>query len=247
MLAAATPVRRIEQCMGTVFSFDVRAPGVSHEAMQAALAWLHEADARFSTYRADSEISRIRRGELRLADAHPEVRSVLARCDEAQTATDGWFSARATGVLDPSGYVKGWAIDTLSRLLEAAGSTNHCVNGGGDVACVGRPATGRGWRVGIADPLHSGALLHTVEGEGPFGVATSGTAERGTHVVDPRTGRRPAELASVTVVAGSVLEADVLATAALACGAGAVRWLQRREAQAVVVHADGRVEAITGR
>jgi thiamine biosynthesis lipoprotein len=232
--------------MGTVFSFDIRTPGVPYQAVQEAICWLHEADARFSTYRPDSEISRIRRGELRLAEAHPDVRHVLARCDEAQAATDGWFSARATGVLDPSGYVKGWAIERLSRLLEAAGSANHCVNGGGDVACVGRPAPGRGWRVGIADPLRPGALLHTVEGEGPFGVATSGIAERGTHVVDPHTGRRPAELASVTVVAGSVLEADVLATAALACGAGAARWLQRREAQAVVVHADGRVDSITG-
>ena len=49
-------------------------------AADEVFAWLRWVDATFSTYRADSEISRLDRGELTLADAHPLVREVLGQC-----------------------------------------------------------------------------------------------------------------------------------------------------------------------
>ncbi len=89
--------------MGTVASIDVR--GVSTEfaatGIAAACRWLHWVDATFSTYRPESEICRIARGELALADAAPEVRSVLARCEQLHQETGGAFDAYATGSLDP--------------------------------------------------------------------------------------------------------------------------------------------------
>jgi FAD:protein FMN transferase len=214
--------------MGTVFSFDVRGAGVAWTEFERVLAWLHECDGRFSTYRPDSEINRIADGRLALSNAHPDVRAVLDACASAEAETDGYFSALAAGRLDPSGYVKGWAIHTASRLLVEAGSTAHCVNGGGDVSCHGRPAAGRTWRIGIADPFHPDRTLRTVAGSGPMGVATSGGAERGGHIVDPRTGTHPTDLASVTVIARDVVHADVLATAAIAMGAAGVDWLRRQ-------------------
>ena len=60
-------------------------------------AWLRWVDATFSTYREDSEICRLDRGELRVADAHPDVREVLARCERLRVATGGYFDARAGG------------------------------------------------------------------------------------------------------------------------------------------------------
>ena len=226
---AAVPFSHVEECMGTVFSFRVAAPGMTRTALTDAIAWLHAIDALFSTYRSDSEISHVNTGILRLADASPEVRYVLAECDRLRDETDGYFSARLDGRLDPSGYVKGWAVQHAANLLAAAGSVNHCVNGGGDVFCAGRPEPGRGWRIGITDPHQPRHLRTTVEAAGPVAVATSGLAERGAHILDPHIGQPATDLASVTVIAPDLLTADVYATAAVAMGPQrAAAWLSSR-------------------
>lgn len=241
--AAAVPLRHVEHCMGTVFSVDVAAPGVERHDLLLAVAWLHDVDLLFSTYRPDSEISRLDAGTLAVGDADPAVRHVLAECERYRELTGGWFDARADGRhLDPSGYVKGWAVQTVSDRLAAAGSRNHCVNGGGDVVCAGRPAPGRRWRVGVADPRGGDALLRTVTGDGPLAVATSGTAERGAHVLDPHRRVPATGLLSATVVAADLVTADVHATAAVAMGPQrARRWLAGQGLLGVLVTARGEV------
>ncbi|MGI8760231.1 MAG: FAD:protein FMN transferase [Jatrophihabitantaceae bacterium] len=222
--------RRVEHCMGTVFSFDVRAPGVEEPALDEAVRWLHQVDETFSTYRGNSEISRLARGELAGESCSPQVRAVLARCEELRRDTGGYFSARPAGTLDPSGYVKGWAIERASDILLAAGSRNHCVNGGGDVQCVGQSAPGRSWRIGIAHPHRRDELAGVVAGApdaAELAVATSGSVERGCHVLDPHTGRGVDGLASVTVVGARLADADAYATAAFAMGPAARAWLER--------------------
>lgn len=245
-LAGATPIRHVEACMGTVFSFELRAPGVPLAELDRALAWLHDMDALFSTYRPDSQVSAIAAGRLRVADARAEVREVLAACAALGPVTDGYFTAHPRGRLDPSGYVKGWAAQTVSDRLRAAGSANHCVNAGGDVVCAGRPEPGRGWHVGVSDPLVPGRLLRTVVACGPVAVATSGPAERGAHIVDPHTGAAARGLAGVTVVARDLVTADVYATAAVAMGPQrGPRWLAGRpEIRAIAVRADGSVDEV---
>ena len=221
----AMPMRHVEHCMGTVFSFDVRSPGIDRATLDSALAWLHHVDATFSTYRPDSVISKLATGSIRQGQLSEQVRTVLDQCAELTTLTDGYFSAHANGDLDPSGYVKGWAIEIASDILESAGSRNHCINGGGDVQCVGRPEPGQPWRVGVSDPLHAGRLVQTIQGYGRLAVATSGTAERGTHITDPHTRRPPTGLASVTVVGANLTLVDAYATAAFAMGSAAQNWL----------------------
>src|SRR3954471_20955719 len=102
----------VQSVMGTVVSLDVR--GTSAPAREAAfaraMAWLHEVDRRFSTYRDDSEISRIDRGELSVSAASRDVRWVRERCVALRNETGGAFDARAGGGLDPSALVKGWAV-----------------------------------------------------------------------------------------------------------------------------------------
>jgi FAD:protein FMN transferase len=236
----AMPQRHVEQCMGTVFSIDVRAPGVDAGAIRDVVHWLHRVDMLFSTYRADSEISRLQRGELTLDGCAPEVREVLARCAELEPETDGFFDARYAGALDPSGYVKGWAIERASGLLEAAGSINHCVNGGGDVQCVGSAAPGRPWRVGITDPVRPGRLVGSVVGN-RLAVATSGSAERGAHVADPHTGCRPGAFVSITLIGRRLADVDAYATAAFAMGEDAVGWLRAHGLAALLVDRAGQV------
>jgi len=152
----------------------------------------------------------------------------------------GYFSAYPNGTLDPAGLVKGWAIQRASQMLAAAGSTSHCVNGGGDVHCAGRPHAGALWRVGVADPARAAELVAVVAGT-DMAVATSGSAERGAHIVNPRTGRAPTALASVTLIGSDLGSTDAYATAAFAMEHDAPAWIDTLEAyRGLVIFADGR-------
>jgi thiamine biosynthesis lipoprotein len=240
-------LRHVEHVMGTVVSFDVRTADASLAAAIAdAVRWLHRVDEVFSTYRPDSQIERLARGEIELAACDPDVVAIFALCDEIGRETDGYFSARFAGRLDPTGVVKGWSVERASQILVAAGSAAHSVNGGGDVQTVGEPEPGRPWRVGIAHPLHPGALASVVEVSGSA-VATSGSAERGAHVLDPFTGRPAVELLSVTVVGPDLTRTDAYATAAFSMGHRSRDWLERLPAyEGMAISADGTGWATSG-
>lgn len=214
----------VEHCMGTVFSIDIRDPGDWADAIADVVGRLHHVDRVFSPYRADSDVSRLQRRELRLADADPQVAEVLDLCAEVESATGGHFSARRGRTIDPTGLVKGWAVEAASRRLREHGSTNHAVNGGGDVQLAGQPAPGRLWTVGISDPNDRRRIHGTVTGD-DFAVATSGTAERGAHVTHPHTGRPATDLASATVTGPALTRVDAYATAALVLGRHALAWI----------------------
>lgn len=235
----AVTQRRVERCMGTVFSIDVRSPGVEHAVLEATVRWLHWVDETFSTYKPSSQISRLGRGEIDLDECAPVVLEVLERCAELEGETSGYFSAYATGVLDPSGLVKGWAIERASELLAAGGSINHCVNGGGDVQCAGSAAPERPWRIGIAHPLRPGRLAGVVEGR-EMAVATSGSAERGEHILEPRSRTSPTALASVSLIGRHLATVDPYATAAFAMGDAAPDWIENLPGcHGLAVYSDG--------
>src|SRR5258708_1722209 len=209
--------------MGTVVSFDVPVLARDNGALAHAIGWLHWADETFSTYRPASDVSRLARAEVTLADCAPEVAEVLAACDALAGQTGGYFSAYPAGTLDPSGYVKGWAVQGAARIIGEGGSAAHTLNGRRDIHCAGggpdgTPAGAR-WRVGISSPFRAGTLALVVAGR-DFAVATSGTAERGAHIMDPVAGRPATGLASVTIAGPSLTLADAYATAPFATGPG---------------------------
>jgi len=210
----------VRHIMGMPIGIDVRDHGVD---VQPAFAWLREVDAAFSTYRQDSDISRLDRGEVTVDGCRPEVDEVLRRCMALRRATNGYFSVRPAARLDPSGLVKGWAVDGAAERLENAGARNFCINAGGDIVARGRPTPDRAWRVGIRHPedLEQLAAVLAVEN---LAVATSGLYERGAHIVDPRTGEQPHGLLSVTIVGPDLATADAYATAAFAMGADGPAW-----------------------
>ena len=227
--------------MGTAISVDVRDGGFGADALDDVFAWFRRVDDIFSTYRADSQISRLGRGEMTVADCDPDVTWVLDRCEEVGRSTGGFFDVWATGVLDPSGLVKGWSVEVASGMLVERGSVNHCINAGGDIRLRGEPEPGRPWHTGIAHPLVPGRLTVVVTGR-DMAVATSGTAERGRHVIDPRDGRPADALASVTVVGSELTMTDAVATAAFAMGLDAPGWLEHlEEHDAYVIDAGGHV------
>lgn len=212
-----------EHVMGTVVSFAVR-PAPAHPdpgaAIRVACARLHQADAVFSTWNPDTPLSRLRRGDMPEADGPRSLAEVRAACQAAREASDGWFDPWAMpGGYDPTGLVKGWAVDRALGALRRAGLPAALVNGGGDLAAFGGPAPGEPWRAGIRHPWRPDALATVLEVRGA--VATSGSYERGAHLVDPHTGRPACRAASATVTGPSLALADALATA-LAVGGDAV-------------------------
>ncbi len=230
----------VERVMGTVVSLDLRGDA-PQAAVDAALASLHEADARFSTYRPDSEISRLDRGELLPSDASPDVRHVLERCLALRDETGGAFDVRAAGRLDPSAFVKGWAAQRAADMLTTSGATDFCLNAGGDVI-----TRGSGWRVGIQHPLDRDAIAARVRAD-DLAIATSGAYERGAHIVDPRTGAAAGGVLSVTVTGPDLGAADAYSTAAFAMGANGPAWTLRLDGyEAMTIMVDGTVLCTPG-
>ncbi|WP_198955247.1 FAD:protein FMN transferase [Kineosporia sp. R_H_3] len=265
-LDGATPIveqpRRsfVEQVMGLPMSVHVRGPLARDDrvarAVATAFADLRADDAMFSTWKPQSPVSRVRRGELRLEDAPERVRRVAALCEEAARRTGGAFSAwlpTAGGghpAFDPTGLVKGWAaeqaFDRLVDRLAALGPHDVLLSAGGDVVVACARTDTPDWTVGVEDPRDRSRMLLTV----PLrrgAVATSGTAARGAHIVDPATGAAPFRLLSATVVGPSLTWADVYATAAFVRGAAAAQWASTLADHAVVlVDGYGAVRTVTG-
>jgi thiamine biosynthesis lipoprotein len=225
-------VHRTEHIMGLPITVEVRDGGIPEDVFR----WFRWVDETFSTYKPESEISRLARAELAVEDAQPEVRWVLDRCEQLRLATNGYFDDRAGGALDPSGLVKGWSVDRAAALLDAAGLREYMVDAGGDLRMRGV------WRVGIQHPLEPQAVAAVVEAQ-DLAVATSGEYARGAHVLDPHTGDRPDGVLSVTITGPDLATADAYATAALAMGAKiAPHWVARlRGYGALLILSDERV------
>ncbi|HEY1914471.1 MAG TPA: FAD:protein FMN transferase [Streptosporangiaceae bacterium] len=209
-------VRHKETVMGTVVSFAVRPAELPKPAVRAAIAaacaGLHQADAVFSTWDSGSPVSRLRRGAATPAQMPAEVGEVLGLCEQARALSRGWFDPWAMpGGVDPTGLVKGWAVERAAAALRAAGVTAALVNGGGDLTAFGEPEPGLPWRAGVRHPWRPAALACVLTVRGA--VATSARYERGVHLIDPFRGRPADAVASATVTGPSLALADALATA----------------------------------
>ncbi|MFF1445896.1 FAD:protein FMN transferase [Streptomyces sp. NPDC058295] len=217
-------MHRVEHVMGFPVSLRIDDTVVPDGAGDAVFAWLREVDARFSPFKADSEVSRYGRGELSADELSADLVEVLDICERYRVATGGAFDIRLPGRgLDPCAVVKGWSVQRAAELLTGAGLGRFCLNAGGDVVVSGGP-----WRVGVRHPEIADRLC-TVLDLTDGAVATSARYERGDHILDGRTGRPVTGLDSLTVVAPTLTEADTVATAAFALGADGVEWAAARD------------------
>lgn len=243
MIAALPGLRRVEQIMGLPIVIDLRDADATEDLLDQAFAEFRSVDARFSTYRHDSEITRINAGELAVCDAHPDVREVLASCDALRTCTRGFFDARAASpaIIDPSGLVKGWSVDRVVAILERAGLRDFAVSAGGDVIVRGRALPDDCWRIGIQHPTIADKLARVVVAKN-LAIATSGAYARGDHVIDPHTRRPPAGVLSVTISGPELATADAYATAAFAMGERGPAFSARLEGyESMTILSDGRM------
>jgi len=248
-------MKRVEERWGSVISVDVRddhAEPACAQALDEVFEWFTRVDDVFSTWRDDSEVVRVGDGRLRLADASNDLRTVLRCCDDLRVETGGafdvTFGARARVVprpgltpIDPSGFVKGWAVERAGAMLRAAGIADFSINAAGDVLVRGAPRPGKRWSVGIQHPFSRQDVAMVVSVT-DVGVATSGRYERGEHIFEPASGLPARGLASVTVIGADLGRADALATATVARGRSGMGWIAGvADVEAMGITDDGEV------
>jgi thiamine biosynthesis lipoprotein len=193
------------------------------EALADAVAELRAIDVTYSPHRPKSLVSLLRRSEI-TPDSYPPLADIVARCDAMRTVTDGWFDAWAVpGGFDPSGLLKGWAVERAAARLRAAGITDYAVISGADVTVRGHAPCGGPWRIAVHDPYHPDAPPMTLTlTEGAIG--TSGLAGRRGHVINPRTGEAVDPTRAAIVIGPDLAIADAYATALCAAGPDGLRW-----------------------
>ena len=207
---------------GTILYVEVASTKVGLAELKVGLAELTEyvklIDREFSTYKSDSQVSQIRRGELKIEDASAQMQEVWQLCLVARNLTDGSFDPWCVkGGYDPSGYVKGWAADGCIRILQRHGAENIQVNAAGDLSLAGGFEDGKPWSIGVRSPENRFEVLKVFEiFEGA--IATSGTYEIGAHIKDPHTGLIAIGARSATVIGPDGGLADALATALVVTG-----------------------------
>jgi thiamine biosynthesis lipoprotein len=206
----------------------VAIPNGTDEDLAAVFDLFAAVDARFSTYKDSSEVSRLNRGEITKRDISPELREVLRLCAATHQETDGFFDIHlADGTIDPSGLVKGWAIHRAADLLRSRGRVDFFIDAGGDIELSGRNDAGRGWRVGLRSPWNREEITAVVTLPNGGGVATSGEYVRGDHIYNPRGAVDP-HWASLTVIGPDAYEADRFVTAAFAMGKDGLDFIEQQ-------------------
>lgn len=230
-------LQRFIETWGTVIVVQVACSNLSETELGLAVDKVEEffqkVDKDFSTYKSDSEVSRIRRGELEVADASEDIKNVWKLCEHAGELTLGAFDPwKVDGGFDPSGLVKGWAADVAAKILVGAGVESILINAAGDLVLRGGQLSEgtevKPWNVGISSPENVNQIVKTFD-VFDGSVATSGDYEKGAHIIDPHTGLIAIGARSASVVGSDGALCDALATALMVDGKDAQRWMGHPE------------------
>jgi thiamine biosynthesis lipoprotein len=187
--------------------------------------YFNEIDERYSTYKRTSEISLIN-NDLPENEWSREMKQVLELCEQTKIVTNGFFDIAHDGKLDPSGLVKGWAIEQAAERLRNLGVRNFCIEAGGDFQVSGNNGDNLPWKIGIRNPFDRDEIIKVLSVTSE-GVATSGTSVRGQHIYNPHDPGKPIEdIKSLTVIGPNIYEADRFATAAFAMGEDGIHFIE---------------------
>ncbi len=185
-------------------------------------------DNKFSVYKKDSEIMQINRKEILLKNSSADMQEIFHLAEQTKQETDRYFDIiNRSGIYDPSGIVKGWAIYKASKIIEQAGFKNYYVDAGGDIQVGGKNSQNKQWKIGIKNPFNQEEIIKTVYLDDQ-GIATSGTYIRGQHIYNPKSKSSDiTEIVSLSVIGPNVYEADRFATAAFAMGKAGIHLIER--------------------
>jgi thiamine biosynthesis lipoprotein len=228
-------LRRQFPVWGTIVDVDCYSQSVGgadlDRAMDSVIAFCEDVDRDFSTYKSDSWVSRLRRGEVAIEECSDDVIEVWDLCAQAKWLSDGAFDPWAVdGGFDPSGLVKGWAADKCADLLVSLGIEHVQVNAAGDLSLRGGFYDGdvKPWSIGVVNPDNRAEVVKIYEiTDGA--IATSGAYERGAHIHDPLNGLIAIGAKSATVVGPLGWLCDALATAVMVGGQESAKWFAQPE------------------
>lgn len=237
--------------MGMPITIEIADRTADQETLDQTFAYFEYVDKKFSTFKVDSEITRINKGLLQETEYSADMREIFSLADETKKLTFGYFDIRTAGEkIDPSGIVKGWAIFNAAKLLRAKGFQNFYIDAGGDIQAEGVNAGGEPWRVGIRNPFSNdpGQAIIKIVAISSGGVATSGTYIRGEHIYNPKEpGTISGDIVSLTVIGPNVYEADRFATAAFAMGKKGIQFIESLPGfEGYMVDKDGQATLTTG-
>jgi thiamine biosynthesis lipoprotein len=215
--------------MGMPVILEVVDSDVTSEAFEKVFDYFGYVDRKFSTYKPDSEISRINRNELTLEESSDDMKTIFRLAEQTRQETGGYFDIMRNGNFDPSGIVKGWAIYNAAEILRECGFENYYVDAGGDIQVSGKNGQGQNWRLGIQSPFSTNEIVKVLSIQGG-GVATSGTYVRGQHIYNPKNNGKPLTgIVSLTVIGPDIYEADRFATAAFAMESSGIAFIEELE------------------
>jgi thiamine biosynthesis lipoprotein len=233
--------------MGMPITVEVVDPRATEQTLDTVFTYFDYVDHKFSTYKEDSEISLINRQALRPEQFSEDMRAILELAEETRLETDGYFDIARNGMYDPSGIVKGWAIQQAADLLRRKGYRNLYVEAGGDVQVAGQNSHGENWRVGIRSPFNLNEIVKVLTLT-DAGVATSGTYIRGQHIYNPKqNGDLITDVVSLTVIGPNVYDADRFATAAFAMDRAGILFVESLDGfEGYMIDREGQATLTTG-
>ena len=211
--------------MGMPSTINLAQGNAKEEDINEVFSYFHYIDNKFSTYKKDSEISRINRREIRKEEWSREMEKIMSLCEKTKKETEGYFDINIKGLMDPSGLVKGYAILEGAKILRKRGYKNFFVEIAGDIQADGFSKKGEKWKIGIQNPFDSRQVIKIVQLSN-MGIATSGTYIRAGHINNPKSGKPADEIAAITVIGPDVYEADRFATAAFAMGEKGINFIE---------------------
>ncbi len=212
--------------MGMPITVEITDTSASAGAFDKIFQYFDYVDRKFSTYKADSEITGINNGEVEETDYSDDMKVIFTLANETKEETGGYFDiVTPSGKIDPSGLVKGWSIRNAANILRKDGIKNFYIDAGGDIEACGKNSEGKKWAIGIRNPFNQQEIIKAIRLSN-CGIATSGTYIRGEHIYDPRSGRPATEIVSLTVIGPDVYEADRFATAAFAMGSKGIDFIE---------------------
>ena len=219
-------MKQIQLLMGMPITVEIVDSRVTEADIEKVFAYFRAVDDTFSTYKEQSEISKINRGELCEEEYSDDMKTILALSEQTKQETCGYFDIEHNGMIDPSGIVKGWAILHAAQIVKEAGFISFYIDAGGDIQVSGTKGSNP-WRIGIRNPFNRKENVKVLAVT-DTGIATSGTAIRGQHIYDPHNPNMPlSDILSLTVIGPNIYEADRFATAAFAMGKRGIYFIEQ--------------------
>lgn len=219
-------MKRQTVSMGMPVTVVIADSHAKEEDIEKIFLYFDDIDTRYSPFKNSSEVSQINAGFLKKEQASKELKKILLLSEQTKQQTQGFFNVEYHGRLDPSGLVKGYAIQQAAQMLLERGYKNFFIEIAGDIQTAGVNTSGEKWRIGIENPFDRKELIKVV-GLSNTGIATSGTYIRGQHIYNPVQKEVVDTVVSLSVIGPNVYEADRFATAAFAMGEQGLYFLEQ--------------------